>query len=304
ICSGETTTLVATSSGVIAPVFRWYTTATGGMPFHTGSSYTTSALTGDSTFYVSVSGDNYCEGTDANSRKSIEVSISCYTLRGTVFPFVYIEEEASEEFNKLFVVTASLYALPTAPNPFIELASSTPLHTDTLVLYDGSIHVPGTPLKPGTIGLTNNPGVPISWNMIGKSVGDIDDTEVSVGQKPNTNIGMYTLEGVPAGDYLLVISRAGYLTRYAKITVSGDGTLGHRELLCGDVNSDNFVTISDLSLLNANKYSYPSTSYNTRYDLDGNGIVDKNDKDLILFLLNASYLMYTDSYDWILNYNK
>ncbi|MDL2315358.1 hypothetical protein LJC16_03760, partial [Bacteroidales bacterium OttesenSCG-928-C19] len=240
---------------------KWYDSADGTEPITPPSSLSTST-SGETIYYVSQAYDGLdCESGRVEVKVTV-TDIQCgYTVSGTVFPFVHFEGDEFDEFNKLFVVTANLYALPTAPNPFVELASSTPLYIDTLVLYDGSIHVPGTPLNPGTIGLTNNPGVPISWNMVGKPIGTIDNTELTEGQVPESNIGMYSFEGVPIGDYLLVISRAGYLTRYAKITVSGDATLGHRELLCGDVNSDNFVTISDLSLLNANKYSYPSTNY-------------------------------------------
>ena len=66
ICSGEKATLTASlemSGSVINPVYRWYSAANGGTLLHTGPTFTTAtAITSDTTFYVSVEGDNYCEG--------------------------------------------------------------------------------------------------------------------------------------------------------------------------------------------------------------------------------------------------
>jgi hypothetical protein len=70
ICYGMSTTLTATAPGVNNPVFRWYRSQTETTPFHIGDTYTTSALTADSTFYVSVSGDNYYENLPGRKRKS------------------------------------------------------------------------------------------------------------------------------------------------------------------------------------------------------------------------------------------
>ncbi|MDR1984229.1 MAG: right-handed parallel beta-helix repeat-containing protein, partial [Prevotellaceae bacterium] len=56
ICYNTAITLTPTATGVAIPVFRWYSSQTETYPFHTGASYTTSALTTDTTFYISVSG--------------------------------------------------------------------------------------------------------------------------------------------------------------------------------------------------------------------------------------------------------
>jgi hypothetical protein len=73
IITGTSSTLTAHAvSEVINPVFEWYGEATGGTPFHTENSYTTSLLTEDTTFYVSVSGDNYCSSTE---RKAVTVHV-------------------------------------------------------------------------------------------------------------------------------------------------------------------------------------------------------------------------------------
>ena len=65
-CLGETATLTAslkTSGSVINPVYKWYNAINGGTLLHTGSIFTTTtALMTDTAFYVSLEGDNYCEG--------------------------------------------------------------------------------------------------------------------------------------------------------------------------------------------------------------------------------------------------
>ncbi|MDL2254944.1 hypothetical protein LJB78_01515, partial [Bacteroidales bacterium OttesenSCG-928-J16] len=75
ICSGQATTLAASAPAVVNPVFRWYTTATGGEAFHSNAIFTTPALTSAATYYVSVSGDDYCEGAGDDARKAVTVGI-------------------------------------------------------------------------------------------------------------------------------------------------------------------------------------------------------------------------------------
>ena len=64
VISGETATMTASFAGSItSPVYRWYREPTGGPSFHTGATYTTTtAITSDTAFYVSVEGSNYCLG--------------------------------------------------------------------------------------------------------------------------------------------------------------------------------------------------------------------------------------------------
>ena len=47
------------------------------VPFYTGASYTTSNLTADTTFYVSVDGENYCEN-DTGARKAVTIIVKPY----------------------------------------------------------------------------------------------------------------------------------------------------------------------------------------------------------------------------------
>ena len=81
ICSGTTAALTATSTGVTSPVYRWYTTATGTSPTYTGATYTTPTLTNTTTspttttYYVSVSGSNFCENA-TGSRRAVTVTVN------------------------------------------------------------------------------------------------------------------------------------------------------------------------------------------------------------------------------------
>ena len=65
-CIGEKATMTASlaiPSSITNPVYKWYSTQTGGTPIHTGDTYTTAtAINADTVFYVSVEGDGYCVG--------------------------------------------------------------------------------------------------------------------------------------------------------------------------------------------------------------------------------------------------
>jgi hypothetical protein len=79
ICSGAATTLIASAQGVINPTFRWYANANTANILHTGDSLATGALNSTVIFYVSVEGDNYCEGaSNAMGRKAVTVTVNQY----------------------------------------------------------------------------------------------------------------------------------------------------------------------------------------------------------------------------------
>jgi hypothetical protein len=82
ICSGTTATLTASTS-IASPTFKWYVSTAATTPFYTGASYTTSALAGDSTFYVSVEGTNYCENIGSN-RKPVTVNVTTLASAGDI----------------------------------------------------------------------------------------------------------------------------------------------------------------------------------------------------------------------------
>ena len=75
ICSGASVNLntLVSAPDVTNPVFRWYATAT----TPTQLSPTTGTLTATTTYYVSVSGDNFCEGpANTSGRKAVTVTVN------------------------------------------------------------------------------------------------------------------------------------------------------------------------------------------------------------------------------------
>ncbi|MDR2057331.1 MAG: hypothetical protein LBP83_03440 [Dysgonamonadaceae bacterium] len=247
---------------------------------------------------VVIKATNACD--DAECKFDITV-IKTYRLQGTMFPFVY--EEGEDTFNELFEVTASLYAVPSEQNdPIDELLASEPLYSVQAINYDGSIFIPSTPKNPGTITSYDNPGLPVSWQYIGGTQGTVDNTPLIQDETPTVPIGLYRLDNVLEGEYVLVLSRPGFISRFAKITVSKDTLLGHRELISGDVDDNLEINAHDISLLNSKKTSYPSANYNSKYDLNGDGHVDQADISIIRGVINAHIGLYQETEEWLKQY--
>ena len=74
ICLGETASLTAGST-IPNPMFRWYASQTSTTVLGTGATLAKSGVTGDTTFYVGVSGTDYCEN-DINQRKAVAVFVT------------------------------------------------------------------------------------------------------------------------------------------------------------------------------------------------------------------------------------
>jgi hypothetical protein len=83
ICYNTTATIIAIASDVPNPVYKWYSSKAETTPFYTGTSYTTSNLTADTTFYISVSGTDYCENS-ADNRKEVRVTVYDSLTAGSI----------------------------------------------------------------------------------------------------------------------------------------------------------------------------------------------------------------------------
>ena len=133
--SGEPATItasLATSGSISAPVvYRWYREPTGGTSFQTGTTLTTTPLTADTAFYVSVSGSNYCE--------SPRLMVSVMMERSTTIT-VCTGEAAT--------LTASLAAAGMITNPEYKWYA-TP--TSTTVLGTGETFTTSTALMSDTV---------------------------------------------------------------------------------------------------------------------------------------------------------
>ena len=143
--------------------------------------------------------------------------------------------------------------------------------------------------------------MPIRWDAIGFDVTEnpIYPTLSTSNPCPHSNIGKYKFNNVAPDDYVIVIARNGFLTRYGVVSVTGDHYLGHREILGGDVNGDQTVNTKDLSSIAAKIAEYGFTLYNPIYDLTGDKGVFPVDIDIIQINLGASGNIYKETNEWI-----
>ena len=74
ICTGETVTLEPEST-IDNPTFRWYISNTATDYFYQGAIYTTTPLTADTTLFISVFNDDYCENIPGK-RKSVTITVT------------------------------------------------------------------------------------------------------------------------------------------------------------------------------------------------------------------------------------
>jgi hypothetical protein len=231
------------------------------------------------------------------------------TVAGTVFPFVRWE---FPEFDNLFPITVSLKSVPdpSSDNPLRDLIEETPLYSTLAKYYDGSTFVPNSPKSPGMVGALNNYGLPINWlDAIGVPQGAPVTNILIEGEKPvtlnGTTLGLFILEDVAEGDYILEIKRDGFVTRWAKIYVNADQSMhfvGHREIVAGDVNDDLLINLNDLAQLKmkiGGNYSIPSTQYSSLHDLNSDGKVDQLDFNLVLKLTGFWFYHYEDTMEWL-----
>jgi len=307
ICAGDSTLFTASASGVENPVYKWYGAATGGTAIHTGASFNTGEIHSNTTFYVTVSGDNLCESSPVKEyRDSVTVFVKCSFVRGTIFPFA---TSSLEGLSELLAPTVSLHNMPEfceRCDPIDELlGDSAPIKTVKAVRYTSAHYVPGTPLNPATNGIygaKNSPGYPIrGWS-------DNEDgfETVPEGGVPTIPVGYYSLDDVTPGTYVLSINRPGYLPRFAEVTVVAGGLyMKHRELIAGDINGDLSVSGWDISILNAisrNDCMYGLTDcYEPKYDLNGSAEIEANDISLLKIFIGLDIFNYKDTYELIMN---
>jgi hypothetical protein len=82
VCSGTTVELHPNTS-ISNSVFNWYASQTATTPFYTGASHTIVNLTSDTTFYIGVSGDRYCENV-TGTRKEVKITVHTIPLLSSV----------------------------------------------------------------------------------------------------------------------------------------------------------------------------------------------------------------------------
>jgi len=314
IAKGASITLTAASNGIDAPVYQWYNAA--GMLVHEGEIYTTATLINTVTYYVSVQGALHCE-TEPADRRAVTITVVaggsgyenvppdekevmiyvrlCATLRGTVFPFVQYDEP---ELESLFPIVAKLYDIALLPQGAQAILATEPLHMDTAAYYDGSEFIPNTPKYPGFSGKLYNPGKTINWHKMGITPRDIDNTPLQENEKPQAGIGIYTFENVDSGSYVLVLSKPGFVPRFAKIKVdTKEMLLGHRELIMGDVNGDFKIDREDLLIILSKFSRFGDPLYDPKYDLNGDLQIDGSDISIMKAYMQFQMEIYEDTED-------
>ena len=253
----------------------------------------TTELEPNTSYFAAQSSSNNCEG----ARLEITITNNCYVVDGTMFPFV---NDGAEAFYSQFPVTVTLFEAPAdnATNPFATF--NNPVAVVGATHYDGSVFIPGTPRNPGAVGASNNPGLPIDWTEIGRTIGTVDTETVDKGEAVD-GVGMFTFENLLPGKYILQIERAGFLIRWAEIEVTTDAarkSLGHRELIAGDVNKDWMINFVDASYLNM----VIGNGYQAAYDFDANEEVSESDRQIMLGNMNAYIKLYLETKIWLEKY--
>jgi hypothetical protein len=213
-------------------------------------------------------------------------------IEGTVFPFVHFE--GYPEINEMFPVTARLYDAALIPQGPLAMLATQPLYKETVVYYNGKHFIPNTPKFPGYLGCANNPGLTINWKAMGIILHQINNTSLLQGEMPKTQIGWFSFNEVEKGEYVLVLSRPGYVSRFAKISINTENQLlGHRELVPGDVDGDLTVTIAEIPCLQFAIYG--DGLYNPLYDFNGDLYVDMTDMSIWRFYRHFIHTYYKET---------
>ena len=327
---GKENTTISINNGIPTPVgqlpkFRWMgVTNTGGTDYAVGLYYFGISDVSNSPNVIRLNTkaliDNpngvlvhaYGQGSYTNylyTAGTAGRSFGTTCVTGTVFPFVRWNHDP---IDRLFPVTVSLKPVPSpsSKNPLKEVRDEKPLYTTEAVYYDGSVFVPNTPKTPGIVGALGNFGLPIRWKeAIGVQENATATEILNKGEKPltvnGTTLGLFTIENVKKGEYILEIKREGFVTRWANIIVNDDEPVfyvGHRELIPGDINNDFLVNQLDAAQMKryiGGDFLNPSTNYNPKYDFNADGKVDQLDYNLILKFNGFWYYHYDDTSKWI-----
>jgi hypothetical protein len=242
-------------------------------------------------------------------------------MSGTVFPFVHfdlsdIDQDTVRKYEALFPVIAQLYALPPTEetDPVTAVLNTTALFTDTARFYDPAdgIWYPDMPMHPRGVYLTNHPGIPIHWNELFNNLTAMDTTPDNTpllrDASPTAPMGIFTFTDVPAGKYVLVLSRAGFVTRFAEVEVENNEEftyLGHRELVLGDVFHDFIVKeADDVPAIKSNFgiYGINGSIYNPKYDVNADLEVNDVDVSYTRIYIGFTLRLYSDTRRWLLKY--
>ena len=105
---------------------------------------------------------------------------------------------------------------------------------------------------------------------------------------------------VTNGNYVIIVSRAGFMERAISVTVSGGNvSLGDKPLIPGDIFVDGIIDGSDTEMMFASiGFSYEDLGYNSSLDVNLDGIVDGTDSELLLVNLGYNIGFYGETVDY------
>ena len=242
--------------------------------------------------YYATQTSGFCE----SAYTAVFITDECYSPKGTVFPFVHTDNEM---FDKQFITIAKLHTKP--PDATFDkqgyLHRQTPLQTVPVKYYDCNNDdvILGAPKKPGVIGNYDNPGLPINGFFTPPVYDPLTDADPC----PVEPIGWFLFEDVAPDDYIVEISRQGFLVRYGEVHITSDDYIGHRELLGGDINGDMKIDAKDVSALRAKMVSYGDTYYEWIYNLKGSNMIGDDDLGILRVNFSIDNTIYTETADWL-----
>ena len=108
--------------------------------------------------------------------------------------------------------------------------------------------------------------------------------------------GHFTLTGIPAGTYILVVSTPGYLTReignvvVAATPIQISTAITPIELMAGDTNNDTLINLTDLQAILT---SYNSVGAAAAIDFNGDGLINLSDLQVVLTNYNKTSATYS-----------
>ena len=116
---------------------------------------------------------------------------------------------------------------------------------------------------------------------------------------PSTKVANFT--GLLNNNYIITVSRSGYMKRDIAVTVAGNNLdLGNKELIPGDVFVDGVIDGSDSeTLFSKIGQMYGDLGYLTSNDFNRDGIIDGTDTETLFAHIGNNITLYGE----VINYN-
>ena len=277
ICSGEIVTLNAslTTPGLIDnPVYKWYDAPTGGNLLGDDEIFTTSTpITSDTVFYISLEGDNYCVGT--RQKLNILVEDCSKLVDDYTTTFVNKNDTIPVLDNDIYPSTCEPGVVPviTSDGPFVTGASAK-VHGRNIVYIPAQDFVGRDSIiyKITCAGVTDSATVYINVIPYPDNIGDVDcytdppATAWSIVESTshNTTQTLANIAPVLVGD-LDGDGLPEVVSMYFGPTTIGANWIGMRD----GVYADNIVVYRGPGLINADTIRNPDKGDRSAHDYKG-----------------------------------